>query len=293
MASKIVAILPTRNSAWVLGLSVRALLMWVDEVVVLDHCPTDASDHICAALQVEYRGRFEALSDEDPTWHEMAQRQRLLETARQRGATHIVTIDDDELVSGNLLPTIRQTVLDMPPGRILTLPWLQLSGGIDQVITTGMWGQQNASCAFVDDPAWHWKVQAGGYDHHHRHPMGKPYQQYPAQIGMPGYSRTSGCLHLQMSSVKRLLWKHLHYKLTERLRWPEKGVAAVNAMYDRTVNECATGQDMPCPSEWWAPYSHLMRHLDIEAEPWQKAEALRMLAENPRLADGLTTYGLL
>jgi hypothetical protein len=205
-----------------------------------------------------------------------------------------LTIDCDELVSGNLLPTIRQTVLDIPKGRILQLPWLQLRGGIDQVITTGMWAQQSASCAFVDSPELHWAVQAGGYDHHHRHPMGmayRPYEAYPANI--PGFWRSSGCLHLQMCSRERLLWKHIWYACVEKTRWPEKSTAAIDAMYTRTVNECYAAQTTACPEEWWDPYKHLMRHLDLDAEPWQKAEVYRMLAENPRLADGLTTYGLL
>jgi hypothetical protein len=293
MADKIVAILPTRNSAWILGLSVRVLLMWCDEVNVCLH----TADHDTATIlgeMAEQTDRVKWFLESDPVWREMDMRQRLLGLARKRGATHIVTIDDDEVVSGNLLPTIRQTVLDMPKGRILQLPWLQLRGGIDRVITTGMWAQQSASCAFVDSPELHWAVQAGGYDHHHRHPMGmayRPYEAYPANI--PGFWRSSGCLHLQMCSRERLLWKHIWYACVEKTRWPEKSTAAIDAMYTRTVNECYAAQTTACPEEWWDPYKHLMRHLDLDAEPWQKAEVYRMLGENPRLLDGLTTYGLL
>lgn len=285
--SKIIAILPCRNSAWCLGLTARALLMWVDELHILLHACTDETPEIVNTLIQEFPGRIEWLNIESGIWQEMAHRNLLLESARANGATHIVTIDDDEVVTGNLLPDIRRIVQETPRHRILQLPWLQLRGGGKGMISTGMWASQWASCAFVDSPELHWKTYGpGGYDHHHRHPMGQPFFSH-------GPVTWGGLLHLQMASKNRLLWKHLWYKITERKRWPNKPIAEINTMYDRTVNECAAAKTVPVPSEWWEPYAHLMQHLHIDAEPWQKAEALRMLAEDPKLADGLTDYGCL
>jgi hypothetical protein len=40
------------------------------------------------------------------------------------------------------------------------------------------------------------------------------------------------------------------------------------------------GEFAPAPIEWWSPYAHLLRHLDVNAEPWQDAEADRLIAEH-------------
>ncbi len=295
--SKIIACMPCRNSAWVLGLSARALLMWVDHLVILDHVSTDATPDIIDALCIEYGPRVSFISNSDPVWNDMAQRQKLLDTARFLDATHIVLCDDDELVAGNLLPTIRQWVEQVRPGAILQLPWLQLRGSIDQVITSGMWAQQTKSVAFADDPAWHWAprdviaggVAVAGYDQHHTHPMGKP---YVAQHALSPGNRTGGLMHLQMVSERRLLWKHLHYKLTEHLRWPEKPVAQIEREFNATVTACQAAGTQAAHPIWWHAYADLMQYLDVDAVPWQEAEARRLLRENPGIEAGLTTYGL-
>ena len=283
--SKIIAIMPCRNSAWCLGLTSRVTLMFCDELHVLNHASTDGTAQIIADLQAEYPGRVEALRIDSGIWAEMAHRNLLLESARANGATHIWTGDDDELPTGNLLPNIRQMAECTPRGQILQLPWLQLRDGIDKVIHSGMWGRQSASCAFADEPAWHWKPYGPAqYQHHHRHPMGRPFLPH-------AYQGSGGLLHLQMASRERLLWKHRWYELTERLRWPSKPVAEIAAMYSRTVNECASATVTTAWPEWWESYSPLMQHLHLDAEPWQKADALRIIRENPGIEKGLTDYG--
>jgi hypothetical protein len=287
--TKIVAIMPTRNSAWCLGLSARALLMWVDELHILMHACTDGTPGIVADLESEYPHRVFSLRIESGVWQEMAHRQLLLQSARANGATHIVIIDDDEVVTGNLLPVIRTWVLGCHPCAILQLPWLQLRNSIDQVITTGMWGFQPVSTAFVDHGTLGWRAQAG-YDHHHRHPMGQAF--LPSSPLAPG-NRTGGLMHLQMVSDQRLRWKHLHYKLIERYRWPDRmSIEALNAMYDRTVNECDAATTAETPANWWHAYDHLLEYLDVGAVPWQASAAQLLMATYPRLLDGLTTYGL-
>src|SRR5882724_5177977 len=288
MTSRIIAIMPCRNSAWILGLSARALLMWVDHLIILDHCSTDATPNICIALAIEYgEERVSYLYDGLPTWAEMAHRQRLLDAARMVDATHIVTIDDDEVLSGNLLPKIRAWVENIPPGAILQLPWLQLRGSFYTVHIDGLWGTQDVSTAFRDEPAYCWKAREG-YDHHHRHPMGRGF--VPCAPLSPG-NRTGGLMHFQMVSEQRLKWKQFLYKLTERKRWPNRMTAAqINAMYDPTVE--GLGLMSRVPESWWAPYVDLMEHLHVDARPWQMAGVKRLLAENPRLADGLNSYGL-
>lgn len=286
--SHVTAILPCRNSAWVLGLSARALLMWCDELILGLHAWTESAS-VITELVAEFPKRIWWTQHYDPTWKEMQNRHDLLCLAREHGATHVVIVDDDELVSGNLLPAIRSMVERTPRGAVLQLPWVQLKGSIGTYISSGMWSQQCASTAFPDDPAYHWAAR-NGYDHHHRHPMGKPLAWH-----MPmgrGVAR-GGVLHCQMASERRLRAKQALYVMQETVRWPgRKTPAELNAMYGPTVY--APGSVLsPVPVEWWNGYEHLMKYLDVDAEPWQASECRRLWQEHgPEKFAGLDLFGV-
>lgn len=289
--SKIVAILPCRNSGWILGLSARALMMWCDSIVILDHASNDSTPQIITDLRAEYSGRVVNLRKGDAVWAEMSHRNTLLEIAREEfSPSHIVIIDDDELIAGNLLPRIRQMVEATPRGAVLQLPWVQLKGSINTYISSGMWSQQCASTAFPDDPAYCWAAR-NGYDHHNRHPMGKPHVQH---MPLGRNAKTGGIMHLQMASDKRLRYKQAHYVMAcETLRYPgRKTPRELNAMYGPTVY--APGSTLSLvPAEWWNGYEHLMKYLDVDAEPWQKSECQRLWKEHgPERFAGLDLFGV-
>jgi hypothetical protein len=288
--------MPARNEEWVLGLSARALLRWVDHLVILDHCSTDQSRVIEMDLVLDHDEPVTVMYNDEPTWHEMAHRQGLLSTARQLGATHIVTIDADEVVSGNLVPHMRDIVGDIPPGHILQLPWITCRDSIYQQHRTGLWAEQHASAGFVDDPRYHWQ-QRNGYDFHQRAPMGQPERPF-----RPIQHSGGGILHLQYSSRRRLLWKQYLYCLTEKLRWPgREPVSEIRKRYAYSVYGAPTRPESGTPSfdltwvppEWWSGYSDLMQYLHLDAEPWQRAECLKILRENPGIGADLDDFGLL
>ncbi len=281
--SKIVAILPVRNEAWCIGLTLRALLMWVDCVVIGLHSCTDPTADILTEIihegdESDCGSRISWMKFDEQSWTEMAHRNALLENARSlrtlsgESASHIVIVDCDEILSGNLLPTIRQMVLATPRGSVLQLPWVQLKGSVSTYISSGMWSQQCASTAFPDDPAYHWAAR-NGYDHHHRHPMGKPLA-YHMPLGRNVMA--GGIMHGQMISERRLRAKQKWYVLTEATRWPgRKTYQELNAMYGPTVH-CKDKLEA-VPAEWWAPYQHLLKYLDLESEPWQEKAAQEMI----------------
>lgn len=285
--------MPVRNEDWILGLSARAVLMAVDELVVLDHASTDNTAAILADLVTEYPDRVTVLAEPESVWEEMRHRQRLLDAARRRGATHIVMIDADEILTGNLLPDIRAIIANSPICSIVQLPWLCLRDSIDRVHLDGVWGEASVSVAFRDSPELHWSSgERGGYDFHHRHPMGATYRSHCVM----GETRQSGLMHLQFVSARRLRAKQFLYCLTERLRWPGRESAEqVRAKYSLAVY--GTREKRPpqfrmgvVPGAWWAPYADLMRFFQPDAEPWQAAECRRILAEHPGLAEGLDDF---
>jgi hypothetical protein len=291
---KIVAIMPVRNESWILGLSLRAVLMWADEVICLDHCSTDNSLGIMSEVALENwkdgESRVTILIDRDATWNEMAHRNALLNTARSRGATHIAIVDADEVLSGNLLPDIRGIFAVMQAGQDLQLPWVCLARSIDAYYSDGPWFYSMVSCGFRDAPELHWSsVSRGGYDFHQRPPMGR--QLLPFR---PVEKRAGGMMHLQFVDEERLKAKQALYKITEVLRWPGRSsVQELNDKYGRAVYESDPRRFRlaQVPFDWWAPYKDILRHLTLIEHgswhcekdiPWQEREVMRLLAEHGR-----------
>jgi hypothetical protein len=288
---KLIGLMPVRNEEWVLGLSLRAALMWCDEVVVGLHACTDRSSDIVAEIDHTDPLRCAIVRFDAESWTEMAHRQALLDRARGLGATHIAMIDADEVLTGNLLPTIRETISSGMPGVVLQLPWLALPRRTDHYLTSGVWGPgQQVSMAFKDTPAAHWALHAGR-DFHHRNPMG-----VGRSFRTPMNPADGGLMHLQFLSERRLRAKQALYLATEVLRWPapcvlegvycqthEQLAERLNWMYGRAVYESDPEKysSAATPISWWEPYEKLMdMYLDIEAEPWQAAELKRLVVEH-------------
>ena len=285
---KLVAIMPVRNESWVLGLSARAALMWCDELVILDHASTDATPRIITDLFIEYPGRVFRFAEADPVWTEMAHRQLLLDMARASGGTHVAIVDADEVLTGNLLPSIRAWVERVPMGEILQVPWVCLRGGIDRYHSHGVWSQQDVSLAFRDEPRCPWTAR-NGYDFHQRAPMGRP---EIAHRPIRGVSK-GGLMHLQFVNSNRLRWKQLLYCLTERLRWPDrKKPVELAKEYGLAVYGAGDLRTAETPKEWWEPYAGLMQYIQVDAPAWQETECRRIIAERPELLSGLDTFGV-
>ena len=310
---KIVGLMAARNEEWVLGLAARAALMWLDALVILDHASTDMTREIAWDVASEFPGRVVVINEDDPVWREMAHRQKMLEQARLMEATHICYIDADEILTGDLVTThpnaggsaIRGLFAAIPPNSLLQLPWLQLRGSIGQVHTAGVWAaNQNASFGFLDDPRLHWSSEnRGGYDFHHRQPMGKPLVPW-TPLGAQG-RRQSGLMHLQMVSGRRLRAKQALYKMQEIVRWPGREpnqIRAVNERYNLAVYGGYTSDALktlgttlgPAPlDQWWKPYTDLMKYFDPHMIPWQEAECLKLLEEHgPQKFAGLDLFGI-
>lgn len=296
MVSKLVALMPVRNEDWCLGWTLRALLMWVDEVVVLNHASTDCTAQIISEVRTEHPTRVTQLLDVNPTWTEMAHRQQMLDVARVRlGATRIVMVDADEVLTGNLLPTVRQMILDTPRNSIFELPWIAMRGGLNQYHhRRGPWAGRKVSVAFEDLPGYHWTARAG-YDFHHRHPMGAPYKpHWTVQRACQG-----GLMHLQFVSDARLRAKQALYKMLEVTRWPGRSsVDEINKLYNLAVYGAELPTTRPhdlaqSPAEWLAPYEALLRYYKPDAEAWQAQEVRRLWNEHgAETFSGLDLFGV-
>ena len=289
---KVVALMPVRNEAWVLGFSARVALMWCDEIVFASHWPEDRSHDIMNELFHEYTGRVTIREDREQQWKEMEQRQMLLNCARERGATHIAIVDADEVLCGGTNPYERNGQLAVH-SEILQLPGYNLRGSLNRYHSNGIWANRWFSVAFSDDKRLHW----GGDKFHQREPRGMKLEPH-----RPIAQGEGGVLHLWGVSERRLIAKHALYKVTERLRFPEKAVSEIDRMYNLAIKgepkqptwgTPATWTYAKVPDAWLAPYAPLMQYLDIDATPWQEEETRRLVREHGREAfNGLDLFGV-
>jgi hypothetical protein len=326
---KLTAIMPVRNEEQFLPFTLRALLRWVDDVVVLNHASVDGTAAILQEITEEYAPRVHVLVDEDPLWREMSHRQRLLDHARDNGATHIVTVDADEVLTANLVPRIRTLIEFTPPGHVGLLPWICLWRSLlmHRADPGSTWAHSDASAWFRDRPDLCWATGPGGYDHHHRHPINSEPDLRPVA------REYGGLFHLQFVDWAHLRAKQALYKMEETLRWgpplpdpapppppvrraaqmmmrravrrrqgtppPAKpgaspllaSIAAINQRYDPAVNE--TGLVVrPVPPEWWAGYEDLPTPR-FGGVSWQEVECRRLWQEHgASMFAGLDLFGV-
>lgn len=284
---KLVATMPLRNEAWIVGMSARIVLQWCDALVVLLHASTDRTPEILEEIAAEHPGRVFILQEDGSVWKEMEHRQRLLEAARGLGATHVAITDADEVLTGNHLATVRDRIAALPAGKYLAAGMPCMWRGLDQYRTDGrIWAnRQDLVLAFADSPELSWRP-VNGYDHHHRAPLGA---SHSGRVLLDG-----GVMHLQWASWRRLTAKHAWYQMHERIRYPHKAVRDIARLYGYAPDESGL-RTAPAPESWWAPYQDLRRHVVLVAEEpsWHEAECRRMLAEHgAERFSGLNLHGV-
>ncbi len=281
---KLIAIMPARNEDWIIGLSGRVALRWCDELVVLDHASTDRTGIILREIADEHPGRVTILEEPDACWAEMSHRQRLLDAARIRGATHVALVDADEVVTANVLRAVREATEDLLPGQVLRTPMRAMWRDPHhyRIDPANVFSNATIALSFADRPGLCWQTQ-DGYDFHHREPYG-------SKTG-PLMARGGGVMHLQFADWPRIVAKHALYKATEMIRWPSRRPPRlVEAQYNFTLNEHGLITER-APASWWEGYP--VEHLHIGAEPWQAAEVRRLWREHgPEKFAGLDLFGV-
>ena len=294
----LVGLMPVRNEDWVLGLSARVALRWCDSLVILDHASSDQCQLIVYDLIREFGKRVCWLREDDPAWEEMRHRQLMLEAARKLCATHIAIIDADEILTGNLLGSIRGHI-EAAGANMLMLPGYNLRGGLNRYHSNGVWGNRWFSTAFKDDPHANW----GGRRQHHREPHGITWGHVkPVKQG------DGGMMHLWGASERRLMAKHALYKVNEVLKPVQNRdygpVEEIDRVFSWAIKgDLTNGFGTPAtwtyadvPLAWWdfgMRRNIIPQLLNIDAEPWQEAEVLRLVAEHGRERfEGLDLFDL-
>jgi len=301
MIMKLIALCPVRNEGWIIGLSARVALLWNDALVILNHGSTDGTVDIIADLQAEFPGRVHCESVPTDLWDEMDHRQMMLERARLLGATHISIVDADEILTANVATEVR-ALCDLKTWNalgtsMLTLPLYNMRRTPRLYHSSGMWARRETSVVFTDNPQLRWKPSdqfgAKAYQHHRREPQGcrwVPFRPYMHGDG--------GIMHLWGVTERRLIAKHRAYKIRDRIHHPEMDIAKIDAMYDQAIlgrpgiESPVDWQYAEAPDDWWAGYAHLLKHLDLNAVPWQERYCEEMISKYGRkYFEGLNLFG--
>lgn len=286
---KIVGCMVARNEDWVIGLSLRAALLWCDEVVVLDHGSTDGTPQIIADVSSAYPSRVaSARWAFDGSWLEADARQFMLDAARRRGATHVAIVDADEVISGNWLVSIRGLFDDLMPGEVIAFPMVAPWRSMREYrVDKCVWTEAAVPIGFCDDSTVAY-VAKDGYQPHSRVPCGARSIVTPIGSGSPKHG---GVMHLQWVDWKRLQAKHAWYKMMETVSYPGRRTPGeLDLMYGQALQEYWL-KTAPMPTEWTKPYAALPAPAAVES--WQAAECRRLLAEHGSEAfAGLDLFGV-
>lgn len=281
---KIVGCMLVRNEEWIIGASLPAALKWCDEVCVLCHDCTDRTVEIVGEIALLNPGRVKMLF-EGPSehWAEMDLRDRLLRTAREiMSATHFGLIDADEIPTANVIPRLRGFCERLTPGQVLELPMVPVWGDLDHFRQDrSVWSHGVLSIAINDnaDKSLTHKPREDGYHFHNRIPSGAGGRYVPWLEKMPSKEHAGGgAMHLQFANKRRLIAKHVLYRMVERVRWPDRRtVKELNAIYDAALDE----REMhlhPVPPEWWAGIAK--DQIKLDSHPYQEEQIFELLDKN-------------
>lgn len=306
---RLTGLMVVKNEDWILGTSLRACMMWLDQVVVVDHSSSDGTAKIINEVTGDYPFRVHysrwedkktiklanafdgeirdvQVHDPDAPWDEMTVRQHSLLLGRKFGGTHFAIVDADEVLTGNLLTTIRSQIGALDPGRCLDLPMLAMRTADRYQDDDSDWSRSWLTLAFADRPDLTFKPGVDGYHHHHR----KPYGVYDPSFRYLSNKNDGGVMHFQFAAHRRLLAKHVLYRMVDHLRWPgRESVEQLNRKYDNALRPPKNLRQVP--REFIEYYD--MGRLKLDGWAYQEAE-IRKLVERHGLEAfaGLDLKGL-
>ena len=275
---RLIALMVVRNEDWIIDCSLRTALLWCDHVVVVDHGSIDGTPHIVKEIQCEMPDRITYRRYEDTKqWDEMSIRQWSLDLGRAEGGTHFAMVDADEIPTYTALRHLRDRTLELSPGHVLCVPMIPVWGSLlHRRVDDCVWARAKLSVSFADRKDLYWKIPKGAYQHHDRNP-----KNTAGNVFIPEDLIKGGVMHMQFADRRRILSKHILYRMVDHLRWPNREtVDQLNSKYDQALDEKGLRREL-LPKEW---IEDLPRYNEISLtrRPWHDEEIKRLLKDNGR-----------
>lgn len=257
---KIIGLLAARNEEAILEQCIKGLSLVTDSIIYLDDASTDNSVAIAQSIQSQYH--IEKIITKT-AWHrtEAADKSLLLKEGRERGGTHFIILDADEMVSSNCVENnyLRQKILELRPGDYLCLYWISLWKGIDHYNVTKSFLKEFVFC---DDGKC-------GYDSSFLHTPRVPANLRGRKINLE--APTYGILHFQFVHWENFLIKQAWYQCLEKVRTPHKLAREICNPYMQTKNE-KNQKVAPTLSAWFAYYDFFDVSKYLVPEKWRRSQ---------------------
>ena len=257
---RIIGLVPARNEEDKVEFALRALSKFTDAIVFLDDCSTDGTVQVVRNLSESCR--VEKII-EKPVWHrdEPGDRNRLLAAGRELGGSHFVVIDADEAFTANFLDgdALRKRILSLKPREQLSLRWIHLWRSVDHYrVDAPVWSERYKRCIFCDDGRAEYQSK---FIHTSRIPKmkGKRIKITDKDLGL---------LHFQFVNWPNLELKQRWYRWLEKVRDPEKTVAAINNKYANSVDESGLVL-ADTPAAWFDGYTFFDRAVFDIPDNWR------------------------
>ena len=210
---KIIALIPVKNEEWCLEYCLKSL-SFVDQIIAIDDNSTDSTLNIlkkynCTVISLDTKTKI--------GWKEYDIRKKLLESAREHEATHVIAIDADESCSNAFQKNARSIFEKLKPGQSLELEWLNLCSK-----KTYKKPEIFKTFVFCDDKK---SVYKEGFIGIPRVPQTeiKPVRIYDNNL----------IFHYQFIDIERCKYKQAWYMISEFLN-KNKSAYRINNMYKHT-----------------------------------------------------------
>lgn len=246
---KIIVLMPVKNEAWILPMSLQAASVWADRIIVSDQGSTDGSKDIAKSFEKVYLIENDNLQD----FNEFKMREPLISTARRlEGNDNIlIALDADEVLTPYFDSIDFKQWQQLPRGTVIQFFLANLLPGLSRY-----WTVYHQNFGYIDD--------------------GKPFET--GLIHVPRLFTSSadgadvyechklGVMHFQYVDWKRMQSKHRWYQCYERIHFPEKSTVEIYRRYHHMYNP--TLKTMAVPIEWRARY--LQYGVDIANVNYEK-----------------------
>lgn len=234
--TKIICLTPVANEAFELDRFLRCASLWADHIIAGYQ---ESSDNTLEILQ-----RYEKVTivnSPNKDWNELVMRTMLYDAARETKADKriLMNLDADELISANFLTSAEwRSILELPVGSIIRMPWCNLLEDIHTYIPSNM-----IEVGFVDDG----KSNLRGSVMH----MGRvPWPEYDIDILKCNELKL---LHYQLTNQARQTSKSTWYRAYEKVGKGEFG-PNIYRKYSKPLQPPVVKQ---VKEEWFSGYNEL------------------------------------
>jgi len=239
----IVALIPTKNEAWILDRTLACTSLWADYIIVADQGSDDNTREIAGNYP-----KVTLLVNPGPTFSESDRQRLLIDAARAIPGEHVlVALDADEILSANVLddPEWRSAV-SAPLGTIITFSKVELHPTPrTYCLSSAEDRDKYLPFGYVDDGANHESQLI--------HAPRVPTPENAPVIQL----RNVTVLHYGLCNMARFQSKDRWYACFNRIQFPHKSIVAIHREADWFDRTKAGFNVRPSSPEWFLGYEQV------------------------------------